>query len=170
MVGAIWRRRNGSLGSVREILRLRVASECASWTGGGRSKERRIGGSRSCVGIGQNDLRFGEDAFGVAVSWRHSSGSISWRCILALRVAVGLEDVVVLVEDVDRITVFLQGSHNPEAYDIGCLHVLHMAIGMEEVVVLLRNLKSKLDLAEAMNVADVRGVSEVEVRCVLDAP
>jgi hypothetical protein len=64
----------------------------------------------------------------------------------------------------------LQGSHNPEAYDIGCLHVLHMAIGMEEVVVLLRNLKSKLDLAEAMSVADVRGVSEVEVRCVLDAP
>jgi hypothetical protein len=42
--GAIWRRRKGSLGSVKEILRVRLAS-IGSWPGGGRSDERRIGGS-----------------------------------------------------------------------------------------------------------------------------
>lgn len=82
---------------------------------------------------------------------------------------MGLIGGVVLAADVDRITVFLHGSQIPEAYDIGCLHVLHIAIGLEdEVIALLLNLKSKLDLADAMSVADVRGRSDAEVRWVLD--
>jgi len=78
--------------------------------------------------------------------------------------------VVVVAGDVEMMNVFLQGSQIPEEYDIGCLQVLHIAIGMEDLVVLLLNLKSKLDLAEAIRVADVRCVSEAEVRCGLDVP
>jgi hypothetical protein len=83
---------------------------------------------------------------------------------------VGLIGGVDAPEDVDRTMVFLQSSHIPEVYVIGRLQVLQMAIGAaDDAVALLRNLKSKLDLAEAMIVADVRGRSDDEVRCGLDA-
>lgn len=62
--------------------------------------------------------------------------------------------------------VFLHGSQIPEAYAIGCLHVLQMATVVDgEVVALLLNLKSKLDLAEAITVAEERFTSEAEERC-----
>ena len=53
---------------------------------------------------------------------------------------------------------------------IGCLQDLQIPICVDDdVVVLLLNLKSKLDLAEAITVAEVRGKSEAELRCDCDA-
>jgi hypothetical protein len=36
--------------------------------GGGFNEESRIGGSTICVGIGQKDLRFGDDGWGTMIS------------------------------------------------------------------------------------------------------
>jgi hypothetical protein len=66
--------------------------------------------------------------------------------------------------------VFLQGSQIPKEYPIGSLQVLQIATVFEDdAVALLLNLKSKLDLAEAITVAELRGKSEAEDLCGRDA-
>jgi hypothetical protein len=72
-------------------------------------------------------------------------------------------------DDGERTIVFLQGSQIPEAYAIGCLQDLQIAtVEADDAVALLLNLKSKLDLAEAITVAELRGRSEAEERCGCD--
>ena len=47
---------------------LRAGSRAGSWIDGGFSEESRTGGSVICVGIGQNDLRFGVVDCGTDIS------------------------------------------------------------------------------------------------------
>lgn len=104
--------------------------------------------------------------FCVVPSSRESFLCSSWRSAEAKLRAEGLSGGVDSPETGVRMIVFLQGSQNPEAYAIGCWQVLQIATVFEgEIVALLLNLKSKLDLAEAMTVAEVRGRSEAEERC-----
>jgi hypothetical protein len=57
----------------------------------------------------------------------------------------------------------LQGSQIPDEYPIGCLHVLQIATVVDDdAVALLLNLKSKLDLAEAITVVELRDGSVAE--------
>jgi hypothetical protein len=52
---------------------------------------------------------------------------------------------------------------------MGCLQDLQIAtVDVDDAVALLRNLKSKLDLAEAITVAELRDRSDAEERWVCD--
>jgi hypothetical protein len=105
----------------------------------------RIGGSTSCIGSGQNDLRFGDVEAGLAIS--DTEACSCWRSAAAKLRDAGLRGGVVSPLGVGRTMVFLQRSHIPEAYVMGCLHVLQMATVFEGVATcVLLNLKSKLDL------------------------
>jgi hypothetical protein len=63
----IWRRRKGSLGSVRETLRVRDVlgtDALVSGLGGGRRDERRIGGAANWVKLDHCDRRLGDEELG----------------------------------------------------------------------------------------------------------
>jgi hypothetical protein len=91
------------LGSVSEVFRGRGAG---SWgAGGGRSEERRMGGSSIWVGIGQKDLRFGGLVCGVFDSARASFWCRSWRSVGAKVRVLGLSGGVDCPEVEGRMMV-----------------------------------------------------------------
>lgn len=121
----IWRRRNGSLGSVSEGLRVRAGGR-VSWFGGGRSEDRRMGGSISWGGGSWRDLRFGDEDVGVVEPDVDSLWSLG-RSVDAKFRHDGLRRGVDSPEGRGRTMVFMHVSHIPDAEFIPPLHVLQMA-------------------------------------------
>jgi hypothetical protein len=109
----IWRRRNGSFGSVREILRVRFASALllSMRLGGGWSEERRIGGLLRQRDGGQGAFRFGGV---VGQSSCEAFFSSRLRSVEAKLRADGLSGGVDSPAVEGSTMVFLHRSHMPD--------------------------------------------------------
>lgn len=119
MERVIWRRRKGSLGSVRDVFLARFGSR---WTsgGGGRREERRIGGSMSCEGRGQTDFRFGDADLSMLNSSMDEFLCSCCRSVDAKLRAEGLRGGVVSPVAGSSMILFMQRSQMPLEYVMGC--------------------------------------------------
>ena len=129
------------MGSVNEVLRLRLGSTKSCVFGGGRNESSRTGGFVSRSAGGQ-PLRFGE----LVVCEFGSSNSVffssEWRSAEAKLRAAELRGRVDSSAEDGRMMVFLQRSQIPEAYVIDCLQLLQVATAVDVAIGALRNLKS----------------------------
>jgi hypothetical protein len=80
----------------------------------------QAGGSNICVGIGQNDLRFGDVDCGTMTSSTDEFLCSCWRSVEAKLRAEGLRGGVVSPLGEGRMMVLVQRSHTPELYVMGC--------------------------------------------------